>query len=322
MDAVAGVRVGIVQPLQHPEAALCLAVVKVDGNGVAACLQGVQVGALQGDNVLLDGVAAVADALAVYGHAHELGSVAADGEAQGLGALQIPLAAVTLGDGVFRSLGCFLNGEGDADRSGVAAVLNGGDDCVSGAGLVVILEAQGVILPGGENGVLHGDGDLGLDGLAVKDEFRLVQLDVAFFQLGGVRLLFHNGKGNFHFALVAGSGNAGDGHGGGADFHIVGKVQCVVLVQSQQSILYPNGDVGADLLAGVLILGVLQSDVVLRQGNDLPGRILRPDGERCCQHQGQRQGHAQTALNQGCAHIRVPPWVCRGPRLRSKGIIT
>ena len=65
VDAVAGVRVGIVQPLQHPEAALCLAVVKVDGNGVAARLQGVQVGALQGDDILLQGEMLVVQLLAV-----------------------------------------------------------------------------------------------------------------------------------------------------------------------------------------------------------------------------------------------------------------
>ena len=96
VDIVAGGVVGGVQSANHTEGSLGLSVVKMDGHGVLAQLQGFQVCSLQGNYgaALLDGVIAVADARAVNGHAYKLGVVAAGGKAQSLGALLIPLAVV------------------------------------------------------------------------------------------------------------------------------------------------------------------------------------------------------------------------------------
>ena len=176
----------------------------------------------------------------------------------------------------------------------------------------------------GERLVAHGDGDLGLHGLAVKRKFGLVQLHVAFLQRGGLgrlglalrRLVFllYDGERNFYGAGVAGGRDAFDDHPALTHFGIVLVGQVVVLVQGQQGVLHPDGNVGADFLAGVLVLGFLQTDVVGCQLGELGVAVLCPGGQGSSGKQRQGQHRAQPAPQKGCAHIGFPPWLIANRR--------
>ena len=328
MDGVSGGGVGAVLGCQNLEGRLRLAVLKMNGKGVLALLQGVQVAVFQGNDGTagLGGVGGIRQTLAVHGHAHELAELPAGGEAQGFAALLVPLALGTGGDGIGRGLLRLGNGELHPDGAGVAASVSGGDNGVGGARLAVIFVGQLVIRTCGQNLALHGDGDLGLHGLAGVDKLGFFQLHAVlgdgqrlgglgrfrrfrrfrrFGRLAGFRGLGHDGEGNLHLAGVAGGFDAGDGGLSLTDLGIVGEAEEVVLLQSQQSALHPDGDVGLNGTAGVLVLGVFQGDVLLGEGNGFLGLVfLGLDGQGSGRHQAQRQQRSCRAPNQGCAHSK------------------
>ena len=95
---------------------------------------------------------------------------------------------------------------------------------------------------------------------------------------------------------------AGNHYGSFAHFNVILVGQAVILVQGQQDIVHPDGDVGPDLLAGVGKDGLIQGHIGALQLDQ--GKALRGGGaDRCGPQQHKCQSHGSSALPKGMFHI-------------------